>query len=132
MKLPNIKRILREDLGPNVPNWTEGIIGPVNSFMEAVYQTLNKNVTFTENVASFFVELIIKTDVSSVFETSNFLNQIKTRPRGVLVCQVYEKSTFTPIAVTGIAWSTDGTNVSIFELPGLSASQTYVVRLLIF
>ncbi len=132
MKLPNIKRILREDLGANVPNWTEGLIGPLNSFMEAVYQTLNKNVTFTENIASFIKELTIKTDGSAEFEPMSFLNQIKTRPQSMQICQVYVKETFTPVASTGVAWNTDGTNLTVYEITGLGVSTTYIVRLVIF
>lgn len=134
MKLPNVRRILKEDLGGDAPQWTLGLIGPLNSFMESVYQTLNKNVTFSENIASFIVELIIKTDGSSAFDPMSFLNQLKgnVRPQSVQICQIYEKSTFVPVASSGIAWSTDGVNVTVYEINGLGASNTYVVRLLIF
>ncbi len=132
MKLPNVRRILKEDLGADVPSWTSGLIEPLNSFMEAVYQTLNKNVTFSENVASFIVELNITTDGAGEFERVRFLNQIKVRPIGVVICQVYEKVTFDPVAASAVAWNTDGTNLSVYEITGLGASTAYVVRLLIF
>lgn len=132
MRLPQIKRILKEDLGAGVPTWVDRLISPLNTFMEAVYQALNKNITFSENIASFFVELTVKTDGSSTFEAMSFLNQIKTRPRAVLICQAYVKETFAPVAAAAIAWNTDGTNVTVSEITGLSASTNYVVRLLVF
>lgn len=134
MKLPNVRRILKEDLGGIVPDWTLGLIGPLNSFMESVYQTLNRNVTFSENIASFIVELIIKTDGSGVISETTFLNQLKggVRAQAVLVCQIYNKVTYAPIANTGMAWSTDGVNITISEINGLDVSSTYVARLLIF
>lgn len=132
MKLPNIRRILREDLGADVPNWTLNLIGPLNSFMESVYQTLNKNVTFSENIASFVTEITVRTDGSGNFDRVQFLNQIKTRPQSVQICQVYVKSTFDPIAAAAISWNTDGTNLNVYEITGLSPSETYIVRLLIF
>lgn len=119
-------------MGADVPNWTLGLIDPLNSFMETVYQTLNKNVTFSENLASFFVELTVKTDGSGEFDRLQFLNQIKVRPVGVLICQVYEKVTFVPLAASAISWNTDGTNLNVYAITGLGASKTYVVRLLIF
>ena len=134
MKLPNVKRILKEDLGADVPQWTLGLIGPLNTFMETVYQTLNKNVTFTDNIASFLVEVTINTDASSEFTALSFLNQLKgnIRVQAVMICQVYEKSTFTPVACSGISWSTDGVNVTVDAINGLGASSAYVARLLIF
>ncbi len=132
MKLPNIKRVLREDLGAGVPSWVEGLIGPLNTFMEAVYQTLNKNVTFSENIASFIIELTIKTDGAGAFAPMSFLNQIKIRPKNLIIGQVYVKDTFLPVATSGIAWNTDGTNVTVYEIGGLGNLTTYVVRLVIF
>ncbi len=39
MRLPSQKKILREDL-KDAPAWVNGLIGPLNAFMESVYQAL--------------------------------------------------------------------------------------------
>lgn len=56
MKLPAQRKILREDL-KGAPEYVNGIIDPVNSFMESTYQALNKNLTLNENIASFVKEI---------------------------------------------------------------------------
>lgn len=50
-KLPKITRIRREDL-PDAPGWIEKLLYPLNLFMEGVYQALNQNLTYAENLAS--------------------------------------------------------------------------------
>lgn len=53
--LPKITRIRREDL-PDAPGWIEKLLYPLNLFMEGVYQALNKNLTYAENLAAKVVE----------------------------------------------------------------------------
>ena len=55
MKLPIQKRILREDL-KDAPDWVVNIIGPLNNFMETIYQALNKNIDET-NLLSMVKEM---------------------------------------------------------------------------
>lgn len=133
MKLPSQKRILREDV-KDAPNWVNGILDPVNSFMQSVYLALNKNITFSENIASFIREIIYTTPSTypAGVENVEFMNSLKTRAIGILVAQVYEKATYTPAAgPIYVPWIENNGTLIISTITGLAASKTYVVRLIV-
>jgi hypothetical protein len=134
VELPSIKRILREDV-KEAPSWVNGLIDPLNGFMETVYQALNRNLTLTENVASFVKELTYTT--ISTYPTDQdimkFQNSLKVKPTGVMLMQAYDKVTFLP--PTGpvyIPWTYDGTQIIIRPITGLAADKTYIIRLAVF
>lgn len=134
MKLPTIKRILREDLR-EAPNWVVGLIDPLNTFMEMVYQALNKNITLTENVASFVQELVYTTPSTyPTVDNKSFTNELKTRPFGVQLLQAYERQTYLPPpGPVYVPWTLNSLNqIVVHPITGLEASKTYVIRLLIF
>lgn len=129
MKLPIQKKILREDL-KDAPNWINGVIDPVNNFMETVYQALNKNIN-EDNTASQVKEIIYKTP--STYPTMGniqFNSTLKTKAKGVDVMQVYNKDTYTPAAgPVYVPWIENNGVIIIYPITGLEASKTYVVRL---
>lgn len=132
MKLPPTKKILREDV-KDAPSWISGIIEPVNSFMENVYQALNKNVTFTENVNSFVKEITYRTTIAyPVADQISFTNELKTRVTGVFVMQVYERTTYLPAAgPVYVPWVEDNGKVVVDSITGLVADKVYTIRLLV-
>lgn len=133
MKLPSQKRILREDL-KDAPDWVNGIINPVNSFMESTYQALNKNITLQENVASFIKEITYRTPSTyPVMEIVEFTNSLKTRAIGVQIMQVYDKATHIPApGPVYIPWIEEAGAIKIYPITGLEADKTYFIRLVIF
>lgn len=134
MKLPTQKKILREDL-KDAPSYVNGIIEPVNTFMEAVYQALNKNITLSENIASFIKELIYTTPGTypSGVEEVRFQNTLRARPTGMMVMQAYERSSYIPApGPVYVPWVEDDGEIIVSPITGLEASKTYLVRLVIF
>lgn len=134
MRLPTQKKILREDL-KGAPDWVRPMIDVLNSFMEAVYQALNKNITFSENIASFERELIYTTPSTypTGVENVEFMTQLKTKARGLCVQQAYDRSTYVPAPGPVYApWVDDNGTLIVYPITGLEASKTYVIRLLIF
>lgn len=134
MRLPTQKKILREDL-KDAPSYVNGIIEPVNTFMEAVYQALNKNITLQDNIASFIKELIYTTPSTypAGVEDVSFRNTLRTRPTGVMVMQAYERTAY--VAAPGpvyVPWIEDDGNIIVSTVTGLVASKTYLIRLVIF
>lgn len=134
MKLPFTKKILKEDL-KGAPSWANNIIEPVNSFMESVYQLLNRNVTFTENFFSFVKEInyITPSTYPSGVGDIQFVNLLKSKASGIIVAQAYEKSTY--IAAPGpvyAPWVEVNSNIVISTITGLEASKTYLIRLVVF
>lgn len=132
MKLPTQKRILREDI-KDAPDWVSSLINPINSFMEVVYQSLNKNITFSENVAAFIKELTYTT--SSTYPAGlvvSFANSLKTKASGVMLMQIYETATYTPPpGPVYIPWVENNGAIMVSSITGLEASKTYLIRLLV-
>lgn len=130
MKLPPIKKIMREDL-KDAPGWVTGIIDPFNSFAEAVYQTLNKNVD-SNNLASVIKEITYKTASTypSNQEKTSFTNPLKTRMQGVKVIFAVDKSDYKPAPgpVYAPAVEVNG-NIEISTITGLEAGKTYLIRI---
>lgn len=128
MKLPSIKRILREDVKD-----VKDLIDPLNSFMENTYQAFNKNITFSENVGCFIKELsYITPSTYPTMENVEFMNTLKTKAIGVWLMQAYERSTYTP--ATGpvyVPWIENNGTIIISPIQGLAASKTYLIRLLV-
>jgi hypothetical protein len=132
VKLPVVKKILREDL-KEAPSWVSGIIDPFNSFAETVYQALNKNITFRENVQAFVKELTYKTSAGYPTEDDvSFLNELKVKATGVLVLQAIEKTNYTPApGPVYVPWVEDNGSIIVSSVTGLEASKIYMLRLLI-
>lgn len=133
MKLPSIKKILREDL-KGAEDWVNGLIDPLNNFMETVYQALNKNITFTENISSNVKELVVRTSSAyPTMERIEFLSNLRTRAIGLQVIQAYEKGTYTPAeGPVYAAWVEENGTIIIHNITGLEASKVYNIRLLVF
>lgn len=133
MKLPTIKKILREDL-KDAPSWVSGIIDPINSFMESVYIALNRNITFSENISSFVKEITYKTPASypSGVDNVSFMNELKTQATGVVAVQVFDRATYVPRSIQNISWVENVNGIVIYPIVGLEASKTYTIRLVVF
>ncbi len=134
MKLPVIKKILREDI-KGAPNWIQGIVDPVNQFMESTYQILNKNVTFNENFFSFIKEItyITPSTYPSGVSDISFQNTLKSKASGVIVAQAYDTSLYVPAPGPVYApWVENNNSIMISTITGLAASKTYLIRLVVF
>lgn len=134
MRLPQQKKILREDL-KDAPAWINGITSPVNTFMENVYNSLNRNLTLSENIASFTQEFTYTTLGTYPTGQANisFLNQLKTKPIGVMVMQVYDKATYIPApGPVYIPWVEVNGSIIIYPITGLEVSKTYLIRVVVF
>lgn len=132
MRLPTQKKILREDL-KDAPGWITGVIDPINNFMEVVYQALNKNITYSENVAAFVKELTYTTPSTyPTMDDVEFVSVLKTKATGLQLLQIIDKATYAPPAgPVYVPWVEDNGTIVISPITGLAASKTYVVRLLV-
>lgn len=133
MKLPTQKKILREDL-KEAPQWIGPMIDVLNSFMETVYQAMNKNVTFPENIASFTKEIIYNTPSTypSGVENVEFMSQLKTKAVGVFLMQAYDRAIYTPaVGPVYVPWIEDNGSILIYPIQGLEADKSYLIRILV-
>jgi len=136
MRLPSQSKVLKEDL-KDAPDWVDQLIFPINSFMANVYQCLNKNVTLQDNIGSFIYAFTYKTAADYPVATNQppieFLNQLKTKPIGVIVLQAYEKTTY--VAAPGpvyVPWIENNGSIVTGVITGLEADKSYLIRLAVF
>lgn len=131
-KLPTIKKILREDV-KEAPAWITAIIEPFNSLAEFVYQSMNKNLNFSDNIACFIKELSYKTPSTyPTMDNVEFINELKFKASGLLVLQAVDKSNYVPAAGPVYApWVENNGSIVISPITGLAANKTYLIRLLV-
>lgn len=133
MKLPNVKRVLREDV-KGAPSWINPLIDVLNSFMETIYQAMNKNITFSENIGCTIKEITYKTPASYPLNVDEveFLSELKFRATSLMVMQVVERVAYLPPpGPVYVPWTENSGTIKIGTITGLEANKTYTVRLLL-
>ncbi len=122
--------MLREDL-KDAPQWVDGIINPVNSFMEYIYQALNKNISYADNIACSIREFTYVTPSTyPTMDDVEFISGIKVKATDVRLMQVYEKATYLPpTSAVSIPWIESNGSIIIKAIPGLAASKSYLIRI---
>jgi len=133
MRLPNVQKILRQDVA-DAPDWIVKVIEPFNQFFQDIYIGLSKDITFSENIASRIVEVSFLTlSTYPVFTPINLPHQLRTIPEGVMIMRIFEKTANnTPITnAVSLDWQHLSENVRINHVAGLAASKAYTMKLLI-
>jgi len=127
MKLPIQKKILREDL-KDAPDYIEGLLGPINQFMETIYQMANKNIDEV-NLQSMIKEVtVVVPSTYPVMDPIKFQSTLKVKGTGCTILQCINKTTYLPVATGNPAWIDNNGTITISEITGLTASQTYIIR----
>lgn len=102
--------------------------------MDTVYQALNRNITFSENVACTIKELsyVTPSTYPSSVDPVQFLTGLKIKSSSVILMQVYDQATYTPPpGPVFVPWVENNGSIVLGTLTGLEASKTYLVRLLV-
>lgn len=132
MRLPWQKKIMREDL-KEAPKWIDPLIDVVNNFMESCYQALNRNITFSENIACFIK--VVRVETPSTYPTMDdtvFQSSLKTKAIGLQVLQAYDVSNYTPAPGPVYApWVEVNGEIRISAITGLEASKIYNITFLV-
>ena len=135
-KLPVQKRLRREDL-PDAPGWMDVVIDVINSFLESLYFALNKQITFTDNIAcqikqlSFLTNSTYSGGILAGFTKIQFNHNLKTKPIGVEILQILPNSGTPIIKPVCLSWSQENGNVYINYITGLENSTTYNLVILV-
>ena len=134
MKLPTAKRILREDV-KGIADQIGPVIDTLNSFMETVYQAMNRNMTFHENIRCQVKEIPYRTPSTypAGVEKTKFLSELKVKATGLWPVFAVDKSDYSPAAgPVYIPWVEDDGEIVISTITGLEASKIYTIRLIVF
>lgn len=134
MRLPNIQKILRQDVA-EAPDWVLKIIGPINGFFEEIYVGLNRNITLRENVACYIVDVQFDTSSTypSAFTSITIPSKLRTVAEGVIILKISEKAENLTLitTATSLQWSAVEGGVRIDLVAGLAVSKTYNMRVMI-
>jgi hypothetical protein len=129
-KPPELTQIRPEDFKQEDQEMAGILAGVLNNFILQITQLLNQSLTFGDNFSSEIKELTVKGDASVTFK----LNTVTT-PVGLLLLQFRNTSNPTTAessAVSTPQWSYDGRgNITIQQLQGLTAADTYVIKVLV-
>jgi hypothetical protein len=65
MKLPVIRRILREDLAKSgeLPGWIDQLLVPLNQFIDQITLAIRNNLTLQDNVAGKYISTLFAHNV---------------------------------------------------------------------
>jgi hypothetical protein len=135
-ELPSVKRIVREDI-KDAPEWIEGVIGPINTFMEEVYYALNADLTVGQNLRgalksiNFATRSTYNTDPAN-FDVIKFINPMPVKPQVVCLGGIVNRDDFSIITnpIT-IDWDFYDGQIRIRYVAGLTANKRYELKLLI-
>lgn len=133
--LPTVKSIRREDIGPEAPDWVDNLLGPLTTFMEAIYSALNKQITFQENIACTIREFQFSTSSTHTtgdFEAITFPSGLKTKPIGCMILQILNTSNASVIKqAVSLHWEDLSGTITIRYISGLDDSTKYSMRVLV-
>ncbi len=133
--LPPIRRIFREDLGPDVPQWITRLLAPLNLVLDTVYQALDRNLDFDTNIRSQTREFSIVAGASAAANTYDFPVELGGRkPKGMWVVAVTRTDgtveTFTAAVYASWNWNSQANTVEISGITGLTNGVQYQIRVL--
>jgi len=136
MKLPQIQRILREDLR-EAPGWIDKLLNPLNQFLDSVYGGLNKNITIAENIDCQERTINFKTAsdyvANNTFQEISFRRATRNKAKGVLLGNIQiQDAYYRPILnAVSLQWVEIEGIIYIKYIAGLEDSTNYRVYVIV-
>lgn len=136
MYIPLIARVLKEDLGPDAPPWSEKLTYALNTIIDYLKVGFAKNITLQENLQNPTKSIQLVAGATPASNTISFLVSLPQgyQPIGIQILNCIDLSgTIVGNAVTcemqpGL---TNG-NVTVRAIYGLTAGQTYQLTFLVW
>lgn len=136
MYQPLFTRILKEDLGPDAPDWSDKIIYPINLMADYLKTAFAKNITFQDNMQPPIKSMQLTAKSTPAANTVSFLVPLPQgyQPIGVQILNCIDLSgTVVGNAVTcemqpGL---TNG-NVTVRAIYGLTDQHQYQLTFLVY
>jgi len=133
---PVFTRILKEDLGPTAPQWSEKITYQLNLMTDFLKTAFAKNITIQDNLINPIKQLTITAGTTPASNTQQFSVTLPSgyQPKGVQILNAIDNSG----SVVGSAvWAemTPGLqngNVVIRAIYGLTSGKSYTITFLVY
>lgn len=136
MYQPLFTRILKEDLGKNVPDWTEKLTYQINSMADYLKSAFAKQITIQDNLMNPIKVLQVKAGSTPASNTQSILVTLPAayQPVGVQILNCVDLS---GVVVGNAVWAemqpglANG-SVVIRAIYGLTAGHTYSITFLVY
>lgn len=136
MYQPTFTRILKEDLGPNVPAWTDKLIYQTNLITDFLKAAFARSITIQDNLINPIRTLQITATGVPAKDTLSFSVTLPSgyQPKGVQIINCIDQAgTIVGNAVTcEMLPGLQSGNVVVRAIYGLTASHTYTITFLVF
>ena len=127
-RLPDIKRIRKEDFDKKYYDLLDGLLYAINTFFESVVAALNRGLTFRENMAAQVQDI---TAVAPINNTT-FKREVGLTCSGIIVVSVVNVSNPGEILTTApfAQFVNTDAGIRVTNITGLTAGQRYRIRLI--
>lgn len=131
-RIPDFKRIAKEDFSAEDRPLIEKLAFPINSHIEQVRSALSKNIDF-DNLAQELKTIDFTTGANGQpINPVSFRSELSNRIQGIMPVRVVITSSNTSFAtqIPLLSWSQEGNIVSILSIGGLDPETGYSITLL--
>lgn len=130
--LPPIKQITKEDF-KDAPQWIDRLLYPLNLFLNSIYGSLNKSLTFEENFFCQRKTFQVVAGAAATNNTASFPLTMRRLPQGMFVVNAALVSgNYAAIGAAVYAeFTCDGSTVSITSISGLTNGSTYNISVIL-
>lgn len=127
--LPKISKFQAEDFGKEQRKWIGKLLQPLNSFMQSVVSSLDRNLSVNQNMQGQIKAVPFKGG-----GTVSFKYEPNQRPAVLLVGRVIDSTGATvSTGVTATDWTDDGAgNITVNAISNLTSGRSYTISFLIF
>jgi hypothetical protein len=133
--LPPVRRIFKEDLGPDVPDWISRLLAPLNLVLQSIYTALNHAITFQENIQCQVKEFNLIAGVAATNNTYDFMLTLPTKPTGLWLVAALRTDgtaeTFTAGVFASWTWDSAAGTIRISGITGLTSTKQYLLRVIV-
>jgi hypothetical protein len=134
-KLSNYRRIYKKDYPETFQEAIDILAITVNQSFDEVYQALNKNITFADNINATIATISVSVDANgTLLNSASFkLNTGQTSVQGIIVINAtatVANSAVWPTSGVFVGFSAAKDIVTLSKVQGLQASITYQLTLL--
>lgn len=130
MKLPTFKRLNKTDFQKEFQSLVEALSFSINIGIESVYTALNRNITFSDNIASTVYTFSVEVDSDGIPKSNINFNVATTRTLGIIVVSARTSGSSLPTSTPFCSFEQNNKTISINYIKGLPADQVFTLTII--
>lgn len=134
MKIPSYRRLFKTDYKEEWQPLVEKLSVSINNAFDTIYNALNKNITFADNITSTIAEFDVTVDVNGkpTQNTQFKLDASQTSVQGLIVIDCYgtQDSTLIPDSGVFINFDKNQNFIIINKIKGLAKNTQFHLKVL--